>query len=126
MSRYPVIPGIEPPWWSIANDYLCAIAQATDDLSPYLQMWRADRSRTGLRHLADFVADTLDSVMENGTLGAWWKDRAAQAQVKEWLTDPATTQRLKEEIAAPSSGPFVASLLGALDLLSRAALRKGK
>lgn len=89
-------------------------------------MWRADRSRTGLRHLANFVADTLDSVMENGTLEAWWKDRAAQAQVKEWLTDPATTQRLKEGIAAPSSGPFVASLLGALDLLSRAALRKGK
>lgn len=118
LSRHPVFPGWDPPWWSIANDYLCAVAQATDDLSPYLQMWRVDRSITGLRHLADFVADTVNQA-KDGMLGAWWKGCKAEAQVKEWLSDPATWQRLEEGLASPSSPPFAPSLVEALDLLAR-------
>ncbi len=119
LSRYRVIPLMETPLAVTANDYLCAIAQATDDLSPYLRMWRADRSITALRHLADFVVDTLDQVMKDGTLGPWWRGRAAETQVKEWLSDPATTQRLEEGMASSSSGPFAASLSAALGHLVR-------
>ena len=119
LSRYPVIPGLETPFGSIANDYLSAIAQATDDLSPYLRMWRADRSIPALRHLAEFVEDTLDYMTDQGTLGPSWKGRAAQAQVKDWLFDPATTQRLEEGMDSPSSVPFGPSLRRALGFLAR-------
>lgn len=118
VSRYPVIPGVETLFGAIANDYLAAIAQATDDLSPYLRMWRADRSVPSLRHLAEFVADTVDQV-KDGTLGGWWKSCKAEAQVKAWLSDPATWQRFEEGLASPSSRPFAPSLVEALDLLAR-------
>lgn len=119
LSRYPVFPGGDDPWSSIVNDYLGAIAQATDDLSPYLQIWRMDRSIPALGHLADFVWDTLDYMQDHGTLGAFWEDRVAEAQVKDWLTDLATQRRLEEGLASPSSGLFVPSLLRALNCLAR-------
>jgi hypothetical protein len=129
LSRYPTIHGWEESFRSLedsirgvssmANDVLAAIAQATDDLSPYLRIWREDRSLSALRHLADFVVDALAAVISDGTLGPWWKDRPAQAQVKAWLSEPATWQRLEEGINARTSRPFATSAYEALDLLAR-------
>ena len=66
---------------------LCAIAQAADDLSPYLADWRPDRSRGEAMRFAAFLDDALTwDEWRRVLTGAWWRGRGEQRrQAAEWL-----------------------------------------
>lgn len=70
-----------------ADDCLCAIAQACDDLHPFLDDWTQGRKAAALRHLAAFIADNVASLREErGLKNTFWGNGPGGAeQVVRWL-----------------------------------------
>ena len=60
--------------WQI-EDWLCGIAQAVGDLSPYLNAWAAMETENARLNLAGFVADT-DFANPNCHATDYWEERA--------------------------------------------------
>jgi hypothetical protein len=70
--------------WQIEG-WLCGIAQAVADLSPYLKTWGAMETENAKLNLAGFIADT-DFADPNCHATAYWKERAELfAEVGTWV-----------------------------------------
>ncbi len=87
---------------------LCGIAQAADDLTPYLEVWRKS-GRSGHFLLASFIASQFDPIAQKRKLSnSFWRDKhdpgnpfahdrtIQMNQVIGWLLDPATKTSLEE------------------------------
>lgn len=100
------------------EDVLCAIAQAADDLNPYLQAWIDAPDHTAARHLVRFVLWSWRPA--TGRLGnAFWGDRPQQSrQVIAWLHDADVAERLTELATSPSDELAPEALI-ALQAVSR-------
>lgn len=67
------------------DEYLCAISQAEEDLSHYLNAWQNLQSDTALNHLVEFI-EAQDSLHKEKLADAFWSGRREQmSQVVEWL-----------------------------------------
>ena len=80
-----------------AEDVLCAIAQFTDDLTPYLTAWcqaiGTTASLAPVAHLLVFIFQqvTPPSWLTRRGPGAWWGQRFQQwQQVRDWFDDSTT------------------------------------
>lgn len=75
---------------------LCAIAQAEDDLAPYLGSWIECPSPASRAEMADFLQWNLASLQTDDTLSnAFWRGREAQAeQVVRWLRSGEVAARI--------------------------------
>jgi len=95
---------LETPPEELAFDgafgWLCSIAQAEENLEPYLGEWIAAESLCAHRHLARLVVEEeLPSKQENP--GAYWTDCAAQwNQLIEWLRQPCIREKLARGVDA--------------------------
>ncbi len=58
------------PWLEPAHYILAEIAEAFDDISPFLQIWTATNSQSALRHLAEAVSDA-GWERKNDQFSAW-------------------------------------------------------
>ena len=98
---------------------ICAIAQAEDDLRPYLDTWLADDSLVAAYHLADFINDNLTPMVKKRRLGnPWWKEREAQElQVRAWLSSAAVKTKLETVAVANSDSPMAEKIMEAAQLL---------
>lgn len=82
-----------------AEGVLCAIAQFTDDLAPYLTTWRQSMGTTvslaPVAHLLVLISQqmTPPSWLTQHEGDVWWEQRRQQwQQVCAWLTDPAAAR----------------------------------
>ena len=92
LTNYPA----KLPVW----DAICAIAQAEDDLLPYLEAWdsQCGNGWTALRQLVDFYQhDLIVHGRQNRlSLGSFWEERSRQeAQVCCWLLREETRRHIE-------------------------------
>jgi hypothetical protein len=88
-ERMPAFPEIET--------LLASIANAEEDLGPYLEIWSEDMSEPANTHLVQFVTLYGASFSEGRTLSdAFWKGLKPQAaELRRWLLRPATIARIE-------------------------------
>jgi hypothetical protein len=84
----------------MAKEDLCSIAQAIDDLGPFLKVWRESREMSGRYHLAQLFDcedwDTLPYKLAD----PFWEERQAQMrQVIDWALEPVTLELLRQALA---------------------------
>jgi hypothetical protein len=82
-----------------AEDCLCWIAQAADDMAPYLDRWRIAQSLPHAKHFAAFIADNPGWSPSHGWSlnDTYWRQRPVPArQVVEWVRDPARKTELEQ------------------------------
>jgi hypothetical protein len=85
----------EDDWDENPGGWLCAIAQAEHDLTPYLSDWIAAPSTTAVRNLVSFILNEVDFTRRE-VHGAFWDNRKPQAQqVFEWVCSPAVLDTLR-------------------------------
>ena len=89
---------IEPTPWTYSEDFLCAIAQAVDDLSPFLAYWQHSDDPIALRNLAAFIQQNCDNFRRFEKQDqTFWAQRTEQwDQVVNWLKN----QHTRQDIAA--------------------------
>ena len=111
-----------------AEEFLCMVAHAGDDVAPYLALWEADDSVNAALHLAALVSDaTLRSwrpaaLLEEGGLGDahWDGHETAMRQIADWLVDPRRRDRLFDAfLAAETDSPQAIVLAEAHDEIDR-------
>lgn len=102
-----------------ADSCLCAIAQAVDELEPYLNVWRRNSASAPLRHVAQFVEFNGDFVRRKGRLcNAWWQDRKPQMnEVLRWMLGPDTKTQLEHAFYDSEGEPFADELSQAVQWL---------
>jgi hypothetical protein len=80
-----------------AETLLDCYASIGEDLTPYLDVWRADRRLAAMRHLAQFV-----------TGGVWTVGEAYLGPVERWLWEPQTRAALEDAFFAQADNPPLA------------------
>lgn len=77
------------------EEWLCGIAQAEDDLAPYLTRWQDSRSVNAGRHLAVLLTEHA-FIQANAHPRDFWAERKEQfAQMQAWLRSDAIKQSIK-------------------------------
>jgi hypothetical protein len=81
--------------WDDTEKWLCAIAQAEDDLTPYLTHWVVDDSLEANLALTALLLQTAVVLDSNAGRNAFWSGRDAQyQQLKQWVRSPAVEVKL--------------------------------
>lgn len=102
-----------------AATVLQAVAQAVDDLSPFLSAWLDPPTEPAARHLAAFIDVLAHSVRRRPTglvLRGWWHDQPAQ--LLTWLARPALRDTMESAFFDAGSAPIAAELSAAVDQLA--------
>lgn len=88
---------VEDPWEPCrVGTVLEGIAQAEHDLTPYLTHWAEIDTPCAVQHLAAFVLSEAEGLVQRQLQGAYWTNRALQAQqVVQWLLDSRQQARLE-------------------------------
>ncbi len=73
-----------------AGDYLEALSQTLEDLSPFLRTWCQSQEAPTLHALADFVNENGDELGASHTLKWLLGSPPTHQQVITWLLEPAT------------------------------------
>jgi hypothetical protein len=77
------------------EDWLCGIAQAENDLLPYLAAWESEESVETGRHLSILVTEH-PFIQNGGHARDFWAERKEQfAQVRKWLLSDAVKGETK-------------------------------
>ena len=117
-SLWHEILGDPPPSSSFTDvqSWLCSIAQAEEDLQPYLQEWLEDQ-----RASASFALSLM--LLSDTGRSAFWEERESQyTQLQNWRISQGVVTKLERALASAESvaarNEFVAALgcLGAVDL----------
>jgi hypothetical protein len=97
--------------------WLCAIAQAEDDLSPYLEQWVGAPSLAASRNLAQLVSEEGLPFTRKPTPGYWDGRRDQWQQIVDWLGRPEPRHKLERAFEEWSSSPFGEDLFAAANTL---------
>jgi hypothetical protein len=84
-----------------ASAVLCAIAQAVDDVGPYVAAWQDDRSAAATGHLVAFALFEWQPRRRRLANGFWADRREQEHQVIDWLTSTEVVARLTEAATEP-------------------------
>lgn len=108
-----------------ADEWLCVVGQAVDDLGPFLEAWYMNPHASSRYQLAEFIFENSNKIETRGRLaGGFWSDRREQmAQVIDWLLRPSVSEILEQAFFEHSSEPESENLSWAVDQL--AGLRAG-
>lgn len=114
----------------LPGNYLLETMLALDmDIAPYdlrvtLDAWRSDPSRDAAQRLAEFIMEHKDAVvwsMDSGGRSRLWRTKWEMAdEVREWLLEKATRERLEESFLAYGD----VEIARAFDCLEAAAQQK--
>ena len=102
-----------------AATVLHAVAQAVDDLSPFLSAWLDPPTETAARHLAAFVDEIAHSVRRRPTgpvLSGWWPGQPAQ--LLAWLARPSLRETMENAFFDAGSAHIAAGMSAAVDQLA--------
>jgi len=92
--------------WEIEG-WLCGIAHAVGDLSPYLETWSVMETENARLNLAAFIADT-DFADPSCRATAYWEERAESfAEVGAWVRGIVVKEKMKTIAAEYSQYDFV-------------------
>lgn len=101
------------------ESWLCTIAQAEDDLSPYLNLWIEDSTSSASFALSALLLSGGMTDPGRNNRNAFWGDREAQyRQVHTWANSAHVLQRLQRaraEANDPKSADEFEAALGILD-----------
>ncbi len=101
---------------------LCAIAQAADELGPFLDQWRraCHEETAALWHLARYVNGNAAALFQKGKLdGSFWREREGpMGRVIAWLLDPLTAAALERGFFEHHAAPFAGDLAAGVDNLA--------
>lgn len=112
---------VEEATWSGAEDAICVLGNAFDDLSPFLDRWLQAPQALAIQHLAAF-AEAEAANASQGFIGQpFWSDRPEQMrQVARWLASAETLRRLEERWLADPEGPAATALFQAIEYIAPA------
>jgi len=100
------------------ESWLCTIAQAEDDLGPYLNLWIDDPSLSASFALSALLLSGRDIDSGKSNRNAFWSDREVQyVQVRTWAGSAHVVQRLqvaRAETDDPKSADEFDAALGIL------------
>jgi hypothetical protein len=103
--------------WDGVYGWLSAVAQAENDLTPYLDRWLAAPSVNAHRNLALMVTQEGLPRVKNVS-GAYWSGYREQwEQLNEWLRRPEVRQKLADAFERWSDAPFAGELMDAAVML---------
>jgi hypothetical protein len=100
-----------------ASDYLEALSQALEDLSPFLQAWRQSNEATALQALAVFVNENRNELGSSCTLKWRSGSPVTKQQVITWLLESETRQWLEDGFFRYAEEDFAEDLAAAADIL---------
>jgi hypothetical protein len=99
--------------WSVAYEWLIAIAQAEPDLSAYLSLWLGTTHRGGIRNLA--IAISAHDLLANEPSEAYWDGFGARwQQVSQWVRSAPVLDKLEEAYKLSEDETLSAELEAAL------------
>lgn len=89
-----VLHAIEPTPWTYSENFLCSIAQAIDDITPFLTYWQNSDEPVALRNLSAFIYQNCDQLRGiDSRRMAFWEQRIEQwKQVVDWLKNRNTLE----------------------------------
>ena len=96
-----------------AADWLSGIAQAEDDLQPYLDAWKGEESNEAARHLAALIVE-YPFVQNDARPPDFWRERKEQwNQVREWLLGDTVKRKLRaaEEVCRDANPELAVQVL---------------
>jgi hypothetical protein len=77
------------------ESWLCSIAQAEDDVNPYLQVWHADEEVAANVALGQFICDSGVAHRRETGRNAYWEGRESQyKQIRAWVHSEAMRKKL--------------------------------
>jgi hypothetical protein len=87
--------------------WLCGIAQAVSNLSPYLEAWSGAETENANLNLASFIAET-DFANPNSRPTAYWEERAELfTEVGAWVRGDVVKKKMKTIAAKYTEYGFV-------------------
>jgi hypothetical protein len=101
------------PFHLYAEECLNSFAWIIEDLTPYLHLWRQNRSLSSLQHLAFFIVDTTVTYQPYRRKlrnEAWGLRNNQMDQVLDWLFQPETVEMLEYGILTFALDEFVEAL----------------
>ena len=105
-------PGIGDGFRAEISTSVCTLANAFQDLRPFLGRWEKRRSVSSLRQLADFVLDNQNALLKEGQFrvrlaNAFYEEREEQMeQVVRWLVREEIVQKFEAASFRYSRSPF--------------------
>jgi hypothetical protein len=81
-----------------ADECLGCIAQAVEELGPFLRYWEAavERDQPARLHLAEYVCGVVGCLREGRVVGAFWEDHPERSrQVSTWLLSPVMASKVE-------------------------------
>jgi len=96
-ATWKCVLGTEPAWSSRVEveDWLCGIALASNNVTPYLTIWENTLTENAGLHLAWFVASTDFVKLSQGPSNYWSDCPESFAMVSTWLRSEAVKARLR-------------------------------
>lgn len=103
-----------------ADEWLCALGQAEDDLGPYLDEWHRNTHTSSRYQLARFINDNFNILgTRRKLMNSFWSDRREQMeQVINWLLQPSVSEILEQAFFEHPSEPESENLSWAVDQLA--------
>lgn len=97
--------------WCPAEDAICVLGNALDDLNPLLNRWVTTTEPSALKQLVLFAKDQCSN--------AFWSERPEQMQqVLGWLSSPKTLDVLENRWLADPDGPLAKLLNDVVEILT--------
>jgi hypothetical protein len=94
--------------------WLCAIAQAEDDLTPYLVNWIEEDSLEAILALSGFLLQSAVVLDRNAGRNSFWDKRDQQyQQVKRWVRNEAVADKLERAAQQWAKTPYEEEFLAA-------------
>jgi hypothetical protein len=108
LGRYPAA--------HAADSCLCAIAQAIDDVRPFLEFWHKNWEPAVVRHLAATFTEHGAILVQTGEPPSpWWSERPAAASAfRDWLLSGATRKKLESAFFRYQDEPFAEEISDAI------------
>jgi hypothetical protein len=98
------------------DEVLHDLAEATDDLAPFLAAWEEDRSLSEVLHLADFITSQATALHWHGEVRLFdsKQQSAPDPQVTAWLQQESHRIALEDAFFEHSDGPYAQLLSDAI------------
>jgi hypothetical protein len=78
------------------ESHLCSIAQAEDDIGPYLRQWIETETLEACFALSGLILQSAVTLRRNAGRNAFWSGRDAQyQQLKDWVYSSAAAEKLE-------------------------------
>jgi hypothetical protein len=99
--------------------WLCCLAQAGGELSPYLSEWMDSVSPAAIWNLAALIYRTGMPLSRPTGIGVFWRGHMDQAtQVSEWLNSEPVRKKLDRALETHLNEPFAEELFAAARVVS--------